>query len=95
MEKIKFRQHRAGFDESMKTTKEFNNEKELIDYIQSIWDENLHKIIDIEYKYIGNDARNNWETTQILAYFTEDAEHFIPHQFVVGFTTLKKVRKIK
>lgn len=73
-----FREHRSTLTESLKTTKEFQTKKELIDYLKNQF-EIKHFEIPLENlvcEFYCYDARINWET-YILT---------IENYGVIGFT---------
>lgn len=63
-DKILFREHRGGLEDSMKTLKSFNNRDELVEYCKSILDKEFD---EFEIKpYGGPDARIGWDATYMV-----------------------------
>lgn len=54
---MKYRDHRGGFKESMKTVREVNSIQELKEYL---------KTDEIKFEYCTFDSRNNWDTYYVL-----------------------------
>lgn len=59
---MRFRFHRGGLDESLKTTTEVQNKEELLDHINAF---DFCKIVEIKFEYYANDPRA-WGDTWIV-----------------------------
>ncbi|HLX55270.1 MAG TPA: hypothetical protein VKR58_15105 [Aquella sp.] len=65
---IKYREHRGSLEESLKTSKEFNNIKELFEYILfSLCHVEFTNLSRINLRYYGFDKRCNQELFVVSA----------------------------
>lgn len=60
---MKYRDHRGGFTESMKTTIEVDTIEELVAHLSKTYGE----VKSVKFKYLGYDERNKWETFYVSA----------------------------
>ncbi len=69
MNRIKYRDHRGGFIESMETVRLFESTDQLFAHLDKTYGLGIKKVVEIKFKYIIKDERIAWETYYVLQRF--------------------------
>lgn len=77
---MKYRDHKGGFDESMKTLKNFNSIEEIKKHLTEL---NGREVVEIKFEYAGYDVRNMWNSSYVMQKFKGE-KTFVPAGFSDG-----------
>ena len=66
MERIKYRDHKGGFKESMKTTRYIRTIQDIKDHLNRFYNQFGKSVMEIKFEHIGVDKRNKWDTYYVL-----------------------------
>lgn len=71
---MKYRDHRGGLSESMKTVIEVNSEQEIIDHLNKYWNDVGKSVEKIKFEYACYDNRIGWDTWYVLQRLSGERE---------------------
>lgn len=63
---MKYRHHRGGLEESLKTTVEVSTLEELIIHLNAVWGCWGKIVEEVKFQYCGMDERIDWDTYYVL-----------------------------
>lgn len=63
---MRYRDHKAGLEESLKSTQNISSLKELKKHLDCFYKDFGKEVEDVNFKHIGYDKRINWETYYVL-----------------------------
>lgn len=63
---MKYRDHKGSLNESMKTQTEFHTISDIINHLNSFYNDYGKKVVEIKFKHLGYDSRIDWNTYYVL-----------------------------
>jgi hypothetical protein len=74
---MKFRYHRGGLDDSLKTTINVDSEQDLINHMNSKYSHMGATVEEIDFYHVGFDERINWDTYYVSCRLKGESEWFV------------------
>lgn len=84
---MRYRDHKGGLAESLKTVRNVNNKMELLNYLTEQYSDCGEGITELKFEHLGMDERTNWETYYVLIKL-QGQDNFI----VAGMSDSNKLR---